>query len=187
MFNYLGLNTRITLYSLSSICASTLCADTLFVSGDISDGANWNNGLPTAANVGTINTSGTYTSNNNLDNFVVTVTSGTISDGHGLTRSRLRGGEWTMNGGTFSSSVILETGTGVIMDLNPGSTLSTTATIEWGDVGGGGELNVNGGSIISSGALQVAKGADFTMTSGSVNVGNFVFVGNSGIGTITDC
>jgi hypothetical protein len=160
--------------------SASLSAQTTFnvADGDITVGGNWTAGLPTSSgNPGTIGIDGDWNSNNELSNYYVTQTGGTITDSHGGT-SRIRGGEWTMNGGVLSLSSVLETGSGGVITINSGASLTSTERADFGDLGVG-TVNLSGGSIDVQ-QTGVLNGSTFNMTAGTLTTNGSNFYTNGG-------
>lgn len=141
-------------------------AGTNFLGGDLNDPTNWDNGLPNAVdNTGTIAVTGTIQPTTTGD-FRVTQTSGSISNSN-FQGTTLNGGEWNLEGGTFSvRGLSLSAGTTAF-------TVSGSGTANLGNnnkdviLYSGTSFSVMGGSVTFGRDLE-ASGGVFTVSGGVV-------------------
>jgi hypothetical protein len=122
----------------SSIFISSAAAATTWQDADgasLTTAGSWSNGLPTAANPGTINASALGINfDNNIIGYVVTQNGGAVN-GTAATQRNMFGGSWTINAGSLSIDgiVSLQNGTGVANGnqnfTQTGGTVTTTGQI----------------------------------------------------------
>lgn len=153
--------------------ASSAGAATIFTTtgGLVSVAGNWNNGLPTGANTGTININASADSNVTLDDYDVVQTGGVFSH-TGLNAVTLgTGTTWVINGAGASTSTgfrgfNVRTGSSFTVE---NGTVNTTSGRDWALGDSGSSITINGGTVNfgRSVVMQGIAGAVFTMNGGS--------------------
>jgi len=180
----------------SSIFISSAAAATTWQGADgasLTTADNWDTGLPTAANPGTINAGALGISlEETLTGYVVTQNGGTVASTAAGVRRDMFGGSWTINAGSFSVDGILglQNGSGVTSGnqnfTQTGGTVTTTGQIIIGnsnvrtstfDVSAGTLTTRN--VIINDGSTLNISGGSFTASNTAGASGIRAFAGSS--------
>lgn len=212
---------RFHLFVLTATCVAatttSATAQTTWTGADaalLNTAGNWNNGLPSLVNTGTI-PAGTLGISFNVNplNWIV------VQDGGALTAATFRqfnGGSWTMNGGLIQTSnnfqlvttdnqthtFTLNSGsidvTGGWMDVvsTPGTNRSATMNVDGGSidvaagnlrVNAGGTYNQTDGTTYFEQGILTSSGASFLVSGGSVGMGTSrsLTVNSGGTATIS--
>ena len=145
--------------------AATVFDDHSGVDSYLSTPENWTNGLPSAANPGTISMDA-KTGLATMTDFVVTQTGGAITQGsYPYLTFDMSGGSWTMDGGSIYCRSHTYTN-GAVFTLNNGTiTTNNNSTITiWGA-----QFIVNGGTLNPDRNVYLRGGGNFTINGGTVN------------------
>jgi hypothetical protein len=160
------LTTTVTIAALvisQSIFASGAAAATSWLGVDgasLTTAGNWDNGLPTAANPGTINAGALGIDfDNTITGYVVTQNGGTVT-GTAATQRNMFGGSWTINAGSLSVDGImgLQNGTGV---ANGNQNFTQT----------GGIVSTTGQILVGSSNVRTST---FDMSAGTLTTRNMI-------------
>lgn len=153
----------------------TASAATIFNNGNatnlVTDVDNWDNGLPTGANQGTININASADSDVSLSGYNVVQTGGVFSHTKLAAVSLIDSTTWQINGASASTNASFRgfnVRSGSDFTLTAG-TVNTTSGRDWALGDTGSTLTVNGGSINFGRSLvmQGTAGAIFTMNAGT--------------------
>jgi len=174
MKNALGF--AVTLAFTALVSSTTASAVTVFDDGAaadslISNGDNWDMGLPTGGQQGTIAINAQYDSTVTHDGYDILHTDGNVSRGNSVNEFRLgTNTTWVMNGATAAitqtrginlqagSTFTLEQGNADLSDNNRDTAVA----------GAGAALTVNGGMMTIGRNLIVRNGAALTINGGTV-------------------
>ena len=157
-------------------CALALpaAAQSTFNGGNINSAANWSNGFPSAANIGTVAVDGSNTSNVNPaagfgTGYIVNQSAGIITGGITTNSFNLQGtGTWNLTGGTIRARYVLFNGANLVANLSGG-------TVELMDVTGTQNMGVNAGAKMNISGNVVLDGTQATtvvQTVGTINISN---------------
>lgn len=140
--------------------------------GVVSVAGNWDGGLPTGANQGTININASADSNTALSGYNVVQTGGVFSHTNLNAVSLTDNTAWQINGASASTSTSFRgfnVRSGSDFTLTTG-TVNTTSGRDWALGDAGSTLTINGGSLHFGRSLvmQGSSGAIFTINAGSV-------------------
>ncbi len=169
-------------FSIGNVQSQTLFTS---VGGNIGTAGNWDNGLPSLTNVGTININANIDGGQN--GWIVNHTGGTA--GAGFNRSWGGGTIWNLQGGTVSfaqnwnsaaGGYTLNVSSGSFTSANLQLTNSSTLDVSGGTVNiastasnTGSVIDISGGSLTSSGGISISSGT-MSVTGGTVTaVGAF--------------
>ena len=148
----MGIGFAAILHAFLCVCSHS---DTVFQGGSLTGAANWDNGLPSSTNRGTVAVNGSvYT---NIQGFDVDQTGGaiTISVGNAVQMGP-RSTTWNLLGGSFQRTNIgLRIGPNSLFHVS-GGTLSVTAVNQPLIIYGDSLLRITGGAVSASGALQIS-------------------------------
>lgn len=156
---------------------SNASAATVFTNADVannfvSTAGNWDNGLPTGGNAGTINIDAGYDSNVVLDGYEVTHTAGSIARSANFSGLQLGNGTtWVMNGATaaISSTRGISVLAGSQFTLEDGSANLTDNNRDTQVSGAGASLILNGGTMTIGRDFIVRDGGVFTVNGGTLS------------------
>jgi hypothetical protein len=172
----------------------------------IQTAGNWDTGLPTSSNLGTINIDARYISGTTglMTGYFMTQTGGIMTQ-IGNATFNLTNGSYGLNGGSAefnyaglgltSTTFIVDTGTGIGRPVATarGTSLTTgsTLTINGGSMTFNREFNVNDTSqlIVNGGSLTIGAGATVAQTgfkADAAGAGNVGFIFNGGTTTAPD-
>jgi hypothetical protein len=159
-----------TIALMTSIPASA-ATDFTNAGGLVSVAGNWNNGLPTGANQGTININASADSNVSLSGYNVVQTGGVFSHTNLAAVSLIDNTTWQINGASASTNTSFRgfnVRSGSDFTLTSG-TVNTTSGRDWALGDAGSTLTVNGGSLDFGRSLvmQGSSGGIFTISAGS--------------------
>ncbi len=156
---------------------SNASAATVFTNADVannfvSTAGNWDNGLPTGGNAGTININAGYDSSVVLDGYDVTHTGGNLTRSTGLGALSLGNGTtWVMNGATAATTNTrgLSVLTGSQFTLEDGNADLTNNNTDTQTNGVGSTLIINGGAMTIGRDFIVRNGGVFTVYGGTLS------------------
>lgn len=166
-----------------TVVSGVLSAQTTFnaVGGQINNGANWTNGLPSLANPGTIAIN--VNLNSGPTDAIIFHTAGTATSNSNRTFANTT---WNLQGGTVNFGANWNSGTGgFVLNISAGSftaltlqlTNASTLNLSGGTVSvsntasnTGTVIDISGGSLTTTGTFSVGSGT-LNLTGGSVNVG----------------
>ncbi len=168
---------------LSMLGSAALSAQTTFTGtpDSIIDAINWNNGLPTLTNQGTISSDAIWPSDNNLDGWDLVLTEGTLTDGStsyllneimGETKFDIQGGTWQRGGVVRlhgGATVSINGGT-----ANLGGIAAISAAVGGGEDGGF-TLNVANGSMTMNNVINFnnqENTSTINVSGGTLTMGN---------------
>ena len=140
---------------LSLLSSAALSAQTTFTGtpDNIIDALNWDNGLPTLTQQGTISSDATWPSDNDLDGWDLVLTGGTLTDGSTsyLLNEIMGGTKFDIQGGTWQRGGVVRMHGGAILIINGGTAnlggIAAISAAVGGGQDGGFTLNVASGSI----------------------------------------
>ncbi|MCB1131894.1 MAG: PEP-CTERM sorting domain-containing protein [Verrucomicrobiae bacterium] len=165
--------TRFAVLAVTLTTCLTASAATNFTNpgGLVSDGGNWDNGLPTGTNQGTIDINASADSTVSLSGYNVTQTGGVFSHTGLSAVSLVDNTTWQINGASASTNVNFRgfnVRSGSAFTLTTG-TVNTTSGRDWALGDAGSTLTINGGSMNFGRSLimQGSAGAVFTINAGT--------------------
>lgn len=136
----------------------TVPAATSFLGGNFEAGGNWDNGLPSSGNVGTINANGTWAGSTTGFGPGITVNheGGTLTapdtqgfNMNGQASGASSGGIWSQSGGSLVARYYLANGASAIFNFSGGSwNMSDQPGTQHMGVGNGGTLNISGSAFL---------------------------------------
>jgi hypothetical protein len=169
--------TPIAACALVVSCAPFASAATVFNNADganefISTTGNWNNGLPTDANPGTIAIDAEFDSNLSHSGYNVLHTAGTIARGAGLAAFKLGSGTtWVVDGaGVGYNTRGVSVGVGSSFTLNQGTADLTNNSRDTSVSGAGASIEVNDGVLLVGRDMIVNTDGSFTVNGGTVTI-----------------
>lgn len=160
-----------------AVLVSTASAATVFTNGNatnlVSDALNWNNGLPTGVNQGTININASADSTVSLSGYNVIQTGGVFSHTGLSAVSLIDNTTWVINGASASTNTGFRgfnVRSGSDFTLQAG-TVNTTSGRDWAFGDAGSTITINGGSLNFGRSLvmQGTSGGSFTINAGSAS------------------
>ena len=174
---------------------TTLRGQTVYNGGNLNQNSGWDNGRPnTPGNPGTVNTDGIF---RNLRDYDVTQTGGDLTTNRNRT---LRGGQWTLEGGSITTGATnristrenniftLDGGTLTASDMQ--SLVDGTFRVQSGTLSLNDDLFANSGVVdISGGAstvadrVRVANGGSVTISGGTLDAGTLGGFGGGASGS----
>ena len=155
---------------LSLLSPAALSAQTTFTGtpDNIIDALNWDNGLPTLTQQGTISSDATWPSDNDLDGWDLVLTGGTLTDGSTsyLLNEIMGGTKFDIQGGTWQRGGVVRMHGGAEVTVGSGAaTIGGIAAISaatGGGQDGGFSLNVSGGTMTMNNVINFNNQANLS-------------------------